>query len=85
LPHRCRVVANRDLEFLTLAAKFYKARAFGRADPLDAAARKAPLVGHVKQPILEACRAEVGDEDFHRLVNRRVHAASLSNRRGRRG
>ena len=42
-----------------------KQRAFGRADPLDAAARKLPLVGHVEQPILEAGRAEVGDEDLH--------------------
>ena len=52
-------------QFLPLAADLDEARAFRRADPLDAAARKLPLVGHVEQPILEARRAEVGDEDLH--------------------
>ena len=48
-----------------LAADLDDAAAFRRADPFDAAARKLALVGHVEQPILEARRAQVGDEDLH--------------------
>src|SRR5436190_21497651 len=51
-----------------LSVDLDEARAFRRADSLHPAARKLPLIGHIEQPILEACRAEIGNEDFHGFV-----------------
>ena len=65
LPHRHRMIGHLRRQLLPLAADLDEAAAFRRADPFDAAARKLPLVGHIEQPILEARRAEVGDEDLH--------------------
>jgi hypothetical protein len=65
LPHRNRVVGNRNLQFLPTSLNLDKAGAFGRANALDTPARELSFVGHVEQPILETRRTEIGNQDFH--------------------
>src|SRR5262245_62206161 len=78
LPYGRSMIQNSGLQLRLLTANFDEARAFRRANPFDTTARKLPLIGHVKQPILEACRAEIGDEDFH---GRRVGQARWHRRK----
>jgi len=63
--NRFRVVRHRRLQLLPLATDFDEAGAFGRANPFHSSARKLPFSVHIEQAILEAGRAEVGDEDQH--------------------
>ena len=65
LPHRLGVIRHAQRFLLPVAADFDHARAFRRTDPFDSSARKLHASGHVEQPVLETCRAEVGNQNLH--------------------
>src|SRR6266849_3304932 len=59
------MVGRGEVDLVSNSARFHKAAGHLRADPFHAAARQHPLVRHVKQAVLEAGAAEIGDQDFH--------------------
>src|SRR5262249_6754698 len=59
--------------FFTLPARFHVTAAAVGADAFHAAAREHALVRHVKQAVLKAGAAKVGNEDFHGIPAPQAH------------
>ena len=68
-PHGNRMVGDVRGEFFSPTTDLDKTLALCRTNPFDPAARKLLLIGHVKQPILEAGRSEVCHQNLHDPVD----------------
>jgi hypothetical protein len=63
--HRHGMVGHLGRQFFAISLDLHEALAFRRADSFHAAARKLLGIGHIEQPILEACGTQIGDQNFH--------------------
>src|SRR5579863_912918 len=83
--HRCRMIGHIERSFFTMpffsrAANLHEAGAVSLADAVDAAAGQLRLCGKIEQPVLEAGRTEVGDEDFHVHFLKKASSTPFSRR-----
>src|SRR5262245_3291113 len=81
---RRRVISDVLRGFFATTADLHETGALRLPDSVDAATGQLRFCGKTEQPVLEAGRTQVGDEDFHALCSLREPVPACAIIRGRR-